>query len=162
MKPSLLSANRMLYALIAILAMYLSWPYLWPDPVGHFVETVQIMSQHPWPGSVLFNGAVFWVLAKLSPWIRAATPEIVRDDNRWVVQSWAEDAERAYSRVTAGPYHDAALRGLDALEDFRAVEVRYRLDGAEEKRDLVLGRLIGRSGTEVRDWRVAPFTELVG
>jgi predicted dehydrogenase len=24
------------------------------------------------------------------------TPEIVRDDNRWVVQSWAEAAERAY------------------------------------------------------------------
>ena len=28
---------------------------------------------------LLFNGAVFWVLAKLSPWIRAATPEIVRE-----------------------------------------------------------------------------------
>jgi hypothetical protein len=44
------------YALSAILAMYLTWPYLWPDPVGHFMETVQIMSRHPWPGSVLFNG----------------------------------------------------------------------------------------------------------
>lgn len=57
---------------------------------------------------------------------------------------------------------EPALRGLAALEDFRAVEVRYRLDGAEEKRDLVLGRLIGRSGTEVRDWRVAPFTGALG
>ena len=47
------------YALIAILAMYLTWPYLWPDPVGHFWETVRIMSQHPWPGSVLFNGATY-------------------------------------------------------------------------------------------------------
>lgn len=44
------------YALTAILAMYLTWPYLWPDPIGHFWETVQIMSQHPWPSKVLFNG----------------------------------------------------------------------------------------------------------
>jgi hypothetical protein len=39
--------------------MYLTWPYLWPNPIGHFFETVQIMSQHPWPGSVLFNGATY-------------------------------------------------------------------------------------------------------
>jgi hypothetical protein len=44
------------YALVVIITMYLTWPYLWPDPIGHFAETVQIMSQHPWPGSVLFNG----------------------------------------------------------------------------------------------------------
>jgi hypothetical protein len=47
------------YALIAILAMYITWPYLWPNPIGHFFETVQIMAQHPWPGSVLFNGATY-------------------------------------------------------------------------------------------------------
>lgn len=47
------------YALIAIMTMYATWPYLWPDPVGHFWETVHIMSQHPWPGSVLFNGATY-------------------------------------------------------------------------------------------------------
>lgn len=47
------------YALVAIIAMYLTWPYLWPDPLGHFFETIQIMSQHPWPGSVLFNGASY-------------------------------------------------------------------------------------------------------
>ncbi|HSL31354.1 MAG TPA: hypothetical protein VK900_19285 [Anaerolineales bacterium] len=47
------------YVLIAIMTMYLTWPYLWPDPVGHFWETVHIMSQHPWPGSVLFNGATY-------------------------------------------------------------------------------------------------------
>lgn len=47
------------YALIAILAMYMTWPYLWPDPAGHFLETVQIMSKHPWPGSVLFNGVTY-------------------------------------------------------------------------------------------------------
>lgn len=47
------------YAFVAVLAMYITWPYLWPDPMRHFVETVRIMSQHPWPGSVLFDGAVY-------------------------------------------------------------------------------------------------------
>jgi hypothetical protein len=47
------------YALIAIIAMYLTWPYLWPDPMGHFFETVQVMAQHPWPGNVLFNGVTY-------------------------------------------------------------------------------------------------------
>jgi hypothetical protein len=47
------------YALTAIFAMYFTWPYLWPDPVGHFWETVTIMAQHPWPGSVLFNGQMY-------------------------------------------------------------------------------------------------------
>ncbi len=47
------------YALIAIMAMYLTWPYLWPNPIGHFFETVQVMVRHPWPGSVLFNGATY-------------------------------------------------------------------------------------------------------
>ena len=47
------------YALIAVMTTYLTWPYLWPNPIGHFFETVQIMAQHPWPGSVLFNGVTF-------------------------------------------------------------------------------------------------------
>lgn len=47
------------YALIAILTMYLTWPYLWPDPIGRFFETILIMTQHPWPSSVLFNGAYY-------------------------------------------------------------------------------------------------------
>ena len=46
-------------ALVAILAMYLTWPYLWPNPIGHFWETVQVMAQHPWPGNVLFNGKTY-------------------------------------------------------------------------------------------------------
>jgi hypothetical protein len=47
------------YTLIAIFAMYLTWPYLWPNPIGHFFETVQVMAQHPWPGNVLFNGRTY-------------------------------------------------------------------------------------------------------
>ena len=48
-----------IYALIAFMAMYLTWPYLWPDPIGRFFETVQVMARHPWPGTVLFNGVTY-------------------------------------------------------------------------------------------------------
>jgi hypothetical protein len=47
------------YGMTAIATMYLTWPYLWPNPMGHFLETVQVMAQHPWPGSVLFNGGTY-------------------------------------------------------------------------------------------------------
>ena len=48
-----------IYAGIALAAMYATWPYLWPDPVGHFVESLRVMSQYPWPGQVLFNGTQY-------------------------------------------------------------------------------------------------------
>jgi len=48
-----------MYAVIAIMAMYLSWPYLWMDPVGHFFESLKVMSLYPWLGLVLFNGVSY-------------------------------------------------------------------------------------------------------
>jgi hypothetical protein len=47
------------YAVVALIAMYLSWPYLWPAPLGHLVESVRIMSEYPWRGQVLFNGVMY-------------------------------------------------------------------------------------------------------
>lgn len=44
------------YGLMALAAMYLTWPYLWADPAGHFIESLQEMSLYPWKGQVLFNG----------------------------------------------------------------------------------------------------------
>jgi hypothetical protein len=41
---------------IAIIATYLTWPYLWMNPVGHFIESLKEMSLYPWTGVVLFNG----------------------------------------------------------------------------------------------------------
>jgi hypothetical protein len=48
-----------LYASIAAAAMYASWPYLWPDPIGHFIESVQVMAKYPWQGQVLFGGVMY-------------------------------------------------------------------------------------------------------
>lgn len=47
------------YALIAAAATYVTWPYLWPNPIGHFVESVRVMSEYPWQGQVLFGGAMY-------------------------------------------------------------------------------------------------------
>ncbi len=47
------------YASAVIIAMYLTWPYLWPNPVGHLIESVRVMSEYPWKGQVLFAGASY-------------------------------------------------------------------------------------------------------
>ncbi len=48
-----------LYGIIAIMTMYLTWPYLWINPIERFVESLKVMSQYPWNGQVLFNGAEY-------------------------------------------------------------------------------------------------------
>ncbi len=48
-----------IYAASAFGVMYLTWPYLWPDPFGHLFQTLWIMSHHPWVGLVLFNGVEY-------------------------------------------------------------------------------------------------------
>jgi hypothetical protein len=47
------------YALIAIAVTYITWPYLWSNPIGHFAESLQTMSKYPWYGKVLFNGVEY-------------------------------------------------------------------------------------------------------
>jgi drug/metabolite transporter superfamily protein YnfA len=47
------------YGVTALFAMYLTWPYLWINPLGHWVESIRVMSQYPWNGQVLFNGAEY-------------------------------------------------------------------------------------------------------
>lgn len=48
-----------IYVIIAIMAMYITWPYLWTDPIGHFIESIKTMSLYPWKGLVLFNGVEY-------------------------------------------------------------------------------------------------------
>ncbi len=49
-------STLIIYTAIALAAMYATWPYLWPNPIGHLIESLQVMSQYPWPGQVLFDG----------------------------------------------------------------------------------------------------------
>lgn len=45
-----------IYAIIALIAAYLTWPYLWMNPLPRFFESLKEMSLYPWAGTVLFNG----------------------------------------------------------------------------------------------------------
>jgi len=48
-----------LYGFIAILIMFITWPYLWKSPITHFVQVLQLMSDNPTNLSVLFGGQVY-------------------------------------------------------------------------------------------------------
>jgi hypothetical protein len=46
-----------IYAILSIIFAYLTWPYLWMNPITRFFESFKEMSLYPWSGTVLFNGA---------------------------------------------------------------------------------------------------------
>ena len=46
-----------LYWFVAVVIVYLVWPFLWQNPVGHFLETVHIMGNFP-PHAVLYRGEI--------------------------------------------------------------------------------------------------------
>ncbi len=47
------------YGIIAIVVMFLTWPYLWESPMTRFVDVFRFMSDNPTNLSVLFGGQVF-------------------------------------------------------------------------------------------------------
>lgn len=47
------------YFIFAIIVMYLTWPYLWPDPIGRLKTSLIVMSEFPWNGKVLYNGTYY-------------------------------------------------------------------------------------------------------
>ncbi len=47
------------YGLIAIVTMFIFWPYLWADPINRFLEVIIHMSNNPTELAVLFNGQIF-------------------------------------------------------------------------------------------------------
>jgi hypothetical protein len=48
-----------IYGVIALLAMFVTWPFLWENPVARFTEVTQFMSDNPTNLAVLFGGAVY-------------------------------------------------------------------------------------------------------
>lgn len=48
-----------MYAVVALIATYLSWPYLWTNPIPRFFQSLQEMSLYPWLGGVIFNGELY-------------------------------------------------------------------------------------------------------
>ena len=54
------------YFLLALAAAYLSWPYLWASPIGHFMESFKTAEYYPFTSRVLFMGKAY--LPKNLPW----------------------------------------------------------------------------------------------
>lgn len=50
-----------MYAVVAVIAAYLTWPYLWMNPIPNFIESFREMSLYPWLGTVLFNGSTYQI-----------------------------------------------------------------------------------------------------
>jgi hypothetical protein len=47
------------YGLLAILFIFLTWPYLWENPFQNFIGVFKLMSDNPTNLSVLFNGQTY-------------------------------------------------------------------------------------------------------
>jgi hypothetical protein len=47
------------YVLLALPIVYISWPYLWGEPLLRSLITLRVMLRFPWPGQVLFDGAYY-------------------------------------------------------------------------------------------------------
>lgn len=90
-----------IYAILAIIFTYLTWPYLWMNPLPRFIESLKEMSLYPWNGAVLFNGTDYpltnlpyaylpvlfgiqfsesvWVLTMLGAWLAVRGQEKRRE-----------------------------------------------------------------------------------
>ncbi len=44
------------FALAGVLTLYVTWPYLWSNPVGHFIKSFSQMAHYPFYKSELFQG----------------------------------------------------------------------------------------------------------
>jgi hypothetical protein len=51
--------HLVLYGILAILVMFMTWPFLWENPIANFGGVLRFMSDNPTSLSVLFGGAVY-------------------------------------------------------------------------------------------------------
>ncbi|MCP4142016.1 MAG: hypothetical protein GY755_17355 [Chloroflexi bacterium] len=55
-----------LYGLLAFPLVYITWPYLWGEPILRLAITLKVMMRFPWPGQVLYDGHFY--AANGLPW----------------------------------------------------------------------------------------------
>jgi hypothetical protein len=70
-----------IYGISLLLFTILFWPYLWDNPIDHFLWAFQRMSKYPWTGSLLFQGTIYTPMEYLPPsyfpvWFAKITPPI--------------------------------------------------------------------------------------
>jgi len=54
------------YVGLGILVTWASWPYLWADPLARFTQSLGVMANFPWEGTVTFEGTTY--AANALPW----------------------------------------------------------------------------------------------
>jgi hypothetical protein len=47
------------YLACATIITYLTWPYLWGNPIQRYLESLTTMADFPWEGEVLFSGSLY-------------------------------------------------------------------------------------------------------
>lgn len=47
------------YLIIAGIIQFLTWPYLWQNPIDHWMDSLVLMAHFPWPAYVLFDGQFY-------------------------------------------------------------------------------------------------------
>lgn len=47
------------YGILAILVMFLTWPYLWESPLRNFIDVFRFMSDNPTQLAILFGGDIY-------------------------------------------------------------------------------------------------------
>lgn len=56
---SFLWRSFFVYGFIAIITLFITWPYLWENPLARFIEVFRLMSDNPTTLSVLFGGEIY-------------------------------------------------------------------------------------------------------
>lgn len=51
--------HLILYGVVAIVAMFITWPFLWENPIPHFIKVFLLMSDNPTDLAVLFGGEIY-------------------------------------------------------------------------------------------------------
>ena len=49
----------LIYLMLGMLIAYVTWPYIWKEPILRLLIVLRVMMRFPWPGLVLFNGAYY-------------------------------------------------------------------------------------------------------
>jgi hypothetical protein len=47
------------YLVIACIAAFLCWPYVWADPMGRLLDSLQVMAQFPFQSPIMFAGKLY-------------------------------------------------------------------------------------------------------
>ena len=47
------------YLIVAAITTFITWPYLWPNPIDHWMNSLVLMVNFPWPGHILFNSQFY-------------------------------------------------------------------------------------------------------